>query len=270
MICVVDHAPAQAGQGPGDPGTDPSLEICLTEVASAEREMGADSAPVVLAWTAGDCPMAKVYAPRLRALAGEFTQRGVRFFLVDSSSDATAEKLRATAGDVPVICDERGELARLAGARSTTEVIVLDREGGVAYRGAVDDQYGFRRGEGLGAGTFRKDAPAKQYLREAELEVNRKRARLEAVREEEKRLRDTVLRREAEIRGLDEDVVGVEVATFDGGTVVTPPYGELVHFDLVGAMVGFRVGVTLVWCWQFSSSKTARVIGAATMEKYIA
>jgi len=46
----------------------------------------------------------------------------------------------------------------------------------------------------------------KQYLREAELEVNRKRARLEAVREEEKRLHDTIKRREAEIRALDEDV----------------------------------------------------------------
>jgi phage shock protein A len=46
----------------------------------------------------------------------------------------------------------------------------------------------------------------KQYLREAELEVNRKRARLEAVREDEKRLRETALRREEEIRALDEDV----------------------------------------------------------------
>ena len=129
---------------------------------------GATAAPVVLAWTADDCPMAKVYAPRLRSLVTEFAPRGVRFFLIDSSSDATAEKLRAPAkGDTPVICDERGELARLAGARSTTEVIVLDRDGGVAYRGAVDDQYGYRRGEGLGAGTFRKDAPTQQYLRDA-------------------------------------------------------------------------------------------------------
>lgn len=46
----------------------------------------------------------------------------------------------------------------------------------------------------------------KQHLREAELELNRKRARLEAVREEEKRLREVTLRREDEIRALDEDV----------------------------------------------------------------
>jgi phage shock protein A len=46
----------------------------------------------------------------------------------------------------------------------------------------------------------------KQYLREAELEVNRKRARLEAVRDEEKRLREAVTRHEDEIRALDQDV----------------------------------------------------------------
>lgn len=46
----------------------------------------------------------------------------------------------------------------------------------------------------------------KQYVREAEIELNRKRARLEAVREEEKRLRETLARREDEVRSLDEDV----------------------------------------------------------------
>lgn len=46
----------------------------------------------------------------------------------------------------------------------------------------------------------------KQYLREAELEVTRKRARLEAVREDEKRLRDAVRRHEDELGALDQDV----------------------------------------------------------------
>src|SRR5574337_1066397 len=46
----------------------------------------------------------------------------------------------------------------------------------------------------------------KQYLREAEIDLNRKRARLDAVREEEKRLQDVLVRHEAEIRSLDEDV----------------------------------------------------------------
>lgn len=46
----------------------------------------------------------------------------------------------------------------------------------------------------------------KQYVREAEIELNQKRARLEAVREDEKRLRDALVRHEDEIRSLDEDI----------------------------------------------------------------
>lgn len=46
----------------------------------------------------------------------------------------------------------------------------------------------------------------KQYLREAELEVDRKKAALEALREEEKRIADAIARAEEESRSLDEDV----------------------------------------------------------------
>ncbi|MGH7893878.1 MAG: PspA/IM30 family protein [Candidatus Binatia bacterium] len=46
----------------------------------------------------------------------------------------------------------------------------------------------------------------KQYVREAEMELNRKRARLDAIRDEEKRLREALDRREEEVRSLDEDV----------------------------------------------------------------
>jgi phage shock protein A len=46
----------------------------------------------------------------------------------------------------------------------------------------------------------------KQYLREAELELLQKRARIEALAEEEKRLRDELGRAREEARRLDEDV----------------------------------------------------------------
>jgi len=46
----------------------------------------------------------------------------------------------------------------------------------------------------------------KQYLREAELELPRKRAELEALRDQEKRLRESLARREEEGRALDEDI----------------------------------------------------------------
>lgn len=46
----------------------------------------------------------------------------------------------------------------------------------------------------------------KQYVREAELDLNRKRARLEALREEGKRLAEALAGCEAEVRSLDEDI----------------------------------------------------------------
>jgi len=46
----------------------------------------------------------------------------------------------------------------------------------------------------------------KQCVREAEIELNRKRARLEVVRDEAKRLRETLARTEEESRSFDEDV----------------------------------------------------------------
>lgn len=46
----------------------------------------------------------------------------------------------------------------------------------------------------------------KQCLREAEIELGRKRAELEALRDERKRLREGETRREQETRALDEDV----------------------------------------------------------------
>ena len=46
----------------------------------------------------------------------------------------------------------------------------------------------------------------KQYLREAELALDQKRARLDAVHEDAKRLGQSIARHEEEIRALDEDV----------------------------------------------------------------
>ena len=46
----------------------------------------------------------------------------------------------------------------------------------------------------------------KQYLREAELELTHKRARLDALHDDEKRIGEVRARCEAQLRGLDEDI----------------------------------------------------------------
>jgi phage shock protein A len=46
----------------------------------------------------------------------------------------------------------------------------------------------------------------KQYVREAEIALNEKRARLEALREEERQMREALVRRDKELAGLEDDI----------------------------------------------------------------
>jgi len=102
-------------------------------------------APVVLAFQEVGCPIAGKLAPRLARLAAEYGTRGVRFVGVNASlADARAEieaESRELARGFVVLKDERQELARALGVRTTTEVHVFDARGVRVYRGAVDDQF---------------------------------------------------------------------------------------------------------------------------------
>jgi len=125
--------------------------------------------PMVLAWTGLGCPMSKLYRPRLEKLAGEFSAKGVRFFLIDSNEHDMAAELKTLAAKFafPVVRDEAGQWARLWKVERTTEVLLFDGSGTIRYRGAVDDQYGFRKTENAGVGAFRRPEPKRHYLREA-------------------------------------------------------------------------------------------------------
>lgn len=123
----------------------------------------------VLAWHGLDCPMSKVYLPRLGRIAQEYGKRGARFFLIDSNVQDELSRFRKL--DVPTrlarVHDRGGRLARRFSTTRTTEVLVLDPTGAIRYRGAIDDQYGYEKSEHGGVGTYRKDEPSTHYLRDA-------------------------------------------------------------------------------------------------------
>jgi peroxiredoxin len=140
----------------------------------ALADMTGNSA-IVLAWTGVGCPMAKVYLPRVKAIAAQFKASGVQFFLIDSNPQDSWQELSAIAKDhelgFPIIHDRGGTLAHRLGAQRTTEVIILDRQRRIAYRGAVDNQYGYQSGEaGSTTGTvstYRRAKPSEHFLRDA-------------------------------------------------------------------------------------------------------
>jgi len=107
-----------------------------------------DSEFIVLAFIGNDCPLAKLYSPRLAQLATEFGPRGVAFLGVNSNRQDAVTEIAAHARlhgvEFPILKDAGNELADAIQAQRTPEVFVLDRDRKVRYHGRIDDQYGFQ------------------------------------------------------------------------------------------------------------------------------
>ena len=95
---------------------------------------------VVVALASADCPVSKLYGPKLKRLEAELAARGV--------------------GVVVIACNtgRREAVVEALGARRTTEVFLFDAKKSLRYRGAIDDQYGL---------DYHRDAPTKTFLLDA-------------------------------------------------------------------------------------------------------
>lgn len=105
----------------------------------------ADKQAVVVLFLGTECPLARLYAPRLTELANEFAAQGVTFVGIDSNLQDTAEEIAAYAKEhglpFPVLKDDGNIVADAYGAVRTPEVFVLDATRTVRYRGRIDGQY---------------------------------------------------------------------------------------------------------------------------------
>lgn len=99
----------------------------------------------VLVFTGSGCPLAARYMPTLKKLDAEYRERGVQFLAVNSGrQDAIVEMAaQATKFDVPFhfVKDMDGAVAKAVGATRTPQVVVLDSERRIRYRGRIDDQF---------------------------------------------------------------------------------------------------------------------------------
>jgi peroxiredoxin len=111
-----------------------------------------DAKLVVVAFVGIECPLAKIYAPRLQDLHEQFASQGVAFLGIDSNRQDSITELAAYARihgiEFPVLKDAGNEVADALGAVRTPEVFVLDGERNVRYWGRIDDQYGLGSNSG--------------------------------------------------------------------------------------------------------------------------
>jgi peroxiredoxin len=100
---------------------------------------------VVVAFLGIECPLAKQYSVRLQELSKEYAAKGVTFLGVDANSqDAPTEIasfVRRQGLEFPFLIDIGSKLAEQLGATRTPEVVVLDQNRAVRYRGRIDDQF---------------------------------------------------------------------------------------------------------------------------------
>lgn len=125
----------------------------------------ADQKVLVLAFIGTECPLAKLYGPRLAQLAGEFGPKGVAFVGISSNQQDAVSELGAFARqhgiEFPLLKDLNNQLADKLGAERTPEVFVFDGARNLRYRGRIDDQYGFDDDGRVG---YQRNAPQRRDL----------------------------------------------------------------------------------------------------------
>ncbi|MBI3837251.1 MAG: redoxin domain-containing protein [Planctomycetia bacterium] len=111
-----------------------------------------DSKVIVLAFLGVECPLSKLYGPRLAEIAKEYESKSVAFLGIDSNRQDSITEMAQYAKvhniGFPLLKDLNNQVADQLAAARNPQVFVLDSNRVVRYAGRVDDQYGFQTGSG--------------------------------------------------------------------------------------------------------------------------
>ena len=100
---------------------------------------------VVVAFLGTECPLVKLYGPRLAELHQRFESRGVAFIGINANRQDNMTEWAAYGRrfglTFPLLKDTGNRVADAMGATRTPEVYLLDEQRRVRYHGRIDDQY---------------------------------------------------------------------------------------------------------------------------------
>jgi peroxiredoxin len=139
VVLLASLAPAADG---------PIADFTLPDFRGQQHKLShfKDKPFVVVAFLGTECPLAKLYGPRLAKLSAEYEAKGVAFIGINSNLQDSLAELGAYARqhsiEFPLLKDLENKVADQVGAQRTPEVFVLDRDRTVRYRGRIDDQWG--------------------------------------------------------------------------------------------------------------------------------
>ena len=104
-----------------------------------------DKEIVVLAFLGTECPLARLYSKRLQEIHEVYASKGVAVLGVFANQHDSLTEIGTHARvhelTFPLMKDLANRAADAVGAQRTPEVVVLDQDRKIQYRGRVDDQY---------------------------------------------------------------------------------------------------------------------------------
>jgi hypothetical protein len=118
----------------------------LTDLAGRPKDPFQAAASVrVFLFVRSDCPLTNRYAPELRRVRNEFTERGAEFWLVypDPGENTASIEKHLSEYRLPgtPLRDTKHTLVKRAQVSVSPEAAVFDSSGQLVYSGRIDDRY---------------------------------------------------------------------------------------------------------------------------------
>lgn len=139
LFCAPLHAE------PADAAIIPSFSLASHRGVEWSLHDVPDNRLVVVTFLGTECPLAKLYGPRLVQLQQQYADKGVEFIGINSNTQDSITEITTWVANhdisFPMLKDVGNRVADQFQAERTPEVFVLDQQRRVRYRGRIDDQY---------------------------------------------------------------------------------------------------------------------------------
>jgi peroxiredoxin len=142
--CAAAELPAGARVGDKAPAFRAQLLEAPSGATSGEFDSSKATKVTAYVFVGVQCPATQANAGRMRGAVKTYGAKGVDFvFLYPNQTDSSDAKVafhRKQGFGAPMVDDQGGKIAKLFGARNTTETVICAKDGTIVYRGGLDDR----------------------------------------------------------------------------------------------------------------------------------